>query len=129
MEQRDILWVDDDPDDLELMRSVLQSAEFDYRVKEASNGREALDYLNRLKQRNLFPCLIILDMNMPVMDGRETLRKLKEDEILRKIPVVVFTTSQSAMDQLFCQRFQTEMITKPFTFDSLRNVVERLLSP
>lgn len=128
MEQRKILWVDDDPDDLELMRTVLKGSEYDFHVKEASNGKEAIEYLEKAKKNGTLPCLIILDMNMPVMDGREALRKIKEDEQLKKVPIVVFTTSQSTMDRLYCQRYHTEMVTKPFTFDSLRSVVERLIS-
>lgn len=128
MEQRKILWVDDDPDDLELMRSVLKSSEYDFNVKEASNGQEAINFLEKAKTEGSLPCLIILDMNMPVMDGREALRKIKEDEQLKNLPIVVFTTSQSPMDRLYCQRYGTEMVTKPFTFNSLKAVVEKLIS-
>lgn len=127
MEKRSILWVDDDPDDLELMREVLKSAHYDFLVEEAHNGKEALALLQN-KTRSQLPCLIILDMNMPVMDGREALKQIKEQPLLKQIPVVVFTTSSSVLDKAYCKRYETAMITKPFSYASLEEIVGKLLS-
>ncbi|HEU4473113.1 MAG TPA: response regulator, partial [Flavisolibacter sp.] len=74
------------------------------------------------------PCLVILDINMPVLDGKETLSIIKKTEALQNIPVVVFTTSESELDRLFCQRLNTEMITKPPSYSSLEMIVVRLLN-
>jgi CheY-like chemotaxis protein len=128
MEKRTILWVDDDMDDLELMHDVLKESDYNFLVQEAHNGREALDYLRQSKKKNNLPCLIILDMNMPVMDGREALKRIKEDVVLREIPAVVFTTSQSEMDKAYCKRYGVEMITKPLDYSSLERIVGQLLS-
>jgi CheY-like chemotaxis protein len=65
------------------------------------NGRKVLDFLQELDEDD-YPCLIIMDMNMPVLDGRETLASIKTDERYQSIPVVVFTTSDSQVDQSFC---------------------------
>lgn len=127
MKNRHILWADDDIDDLMLMRHVLQDLEDHYNITEVHNGQEALDYLQNAKQDETLPCLIILDMNMPVMDGKETLAKLKKDEELRKIPVVFFTTSNSQMDKLYCKHNGVEMITKPPQYANLKEAVVRLL--
>lgn len=127
MKNRHILWADDDIDDLMLMRHVLQDLEDNYNITEVHNGQEALDYLQEIKQTDALPCLIILDMNMPVMDGKETLAKLKKDEALKDIPVVFFTTSNSQMDKLYCQHNGVEMITKPPQYASLKEAVVRLL--
>jgi CheY-like chemotaxis protein len=127
MKHRHILWADDDIDDLMLMRHVLQDLGDDYNITEVHNGQEALDYLHAAKQSETLPCLIILDMNMPVMDGKETLAKLKKDEDLKEIPVVFFTTSNSQMDKLYCKHNGVEMITKPPQYAHLKEAVLRLL--
>jgi CheY-like chemotaxis protein len=127
MKNRHILWADDDMDDLMLMRHVLQDLGNDYNITEVNNGQEALDYLSHAKQTKTLPCLIILDMNMPVMDGKETLTQLKKDEVLKGIPVVFFTTSSSQMDKLYCKKNGVEMITKPPQYANLKEAVQRLL--
>lgn len=127
MKNRHILWADDDVDDLMLMRHILQDLDQPCDIAEVHNGQEAIDYLHSMKARNSLPCLIILDMNMPVLDGKEALMKLKKDEELRKIPVVFFTTSNSPIDRLYCQYHNVEMVTKPTQYDSLKEAMLRIL--
>lgn len=127
MKNRHILWADDDMDDLMLMRHVLQDLGDTYNIKEVHNGQEALDYLQRAKEDKDLPCLIILDMNMPVLDGKETLARLKKDDSLKSIPVVFFTTSNSQMDKLYCKHNGVEMITKPPQYANLKEAVHKLL--
>lgn len=127
MERKHILWADDDMDDLLLMRHVLQDIGHDYNIKEVSNGQEALDYLEDAKRDHSLPSLIILDMNMPVLNGKETLSLIKKDDALKDIPLVFFTTSNSELDRMFCQRFGVEMITKPPQYLELKEAVKRLL--
>lgn len=124
---RHILWADDDTDDLMLMRQVLHELGDNYNIKEVHNGKEALDYLREGKDSKSLPSLIILDMNMPVMDGKETLARLKKDDDLREIPVVFFTTSNSQMDKLYCKHQGVEMITKPPQYANLKEAVQKLL--
>ena len=127
MEKKHILWADDDLDDLMLMRHVLQDIGEEYDIKEVNNGREALDYLEAVKQKDQLPCLVILDMNMPVLNGKETLNLIKKDEALKNIPLVFFTTSNSELDKMYCKRFGVEMITKPPRYNNLKDAVKRLL--
>lgn len=127
MKNRHVLWADDDMDDLMLMRHVLQDLGDEYHIAEVHNGQEALDYLQGAKKGENLPCLIILDMNMPVLDGKETLTRLKKDEILREIPVVFFTTSNSQIDKLYCKHHGVEMITKPPQYANLKEAVHKLL--
>lgn len=122
-----ILWADDDYDDLQMMREILANKKRDFEIVEVHNGREALQYLNEAKQTSQLPCLIILDINMPVLDGKETLSILKNNDYYKDIPVVVFTTSESELDKLFCKKFNTEMVTKPPTFSTLNAALDRLL--
>lgn len=125
--ERMILCVDDDMDDLILLREALGNTHQPYRIQEAHNGKEALHYLFQAKAEGNLPCLIILDINMPILNGKETLAIIKNDEVLKALPIVVFTTSSNISDRLFCNRFGTDMVTKPIYFDELKNTVQRLL--
>lgn len=128
MAKQTILWADDDNDDLQMIQEILQKKEGEFEIVEVHNGREALEYLKTAKSASEIPCLIILDINMPVLDGKETLSIIKKNDDYKDIPVVVFTTSESELDKLFCQKFNTEMITKPPTFKTLSAALDRLLN-
>lgn len=127
MHRNTILWADDDADDLQMMREILLKSDRDFDIHEVHNGKEALAFLDEARERSSLPCLIILDINMPVMDGKETLSIIKKSKDYASIPVVVFTTSESELDKMFCKRLGTEMITKPPNFSSLEATVNRLL--
>lgn len=127
MVRQTILWADDDYDDLQMMQEILSKKKGNFEIIEVHNGKEALEYLAKAKERAELPCLIILDINMPVLDGRETLSILKKTDDYKDIPVVVFTTSESEIDRLYCKKFNTEMVTKPPTFKTLANVLDKLL--
>src|SRR4051794_7546465 len=99
MSKRYILWADDDMDDLMLMRHVLHDIGHDYNIVEVGNGRQALDYLMEAKRKDTLPSLIILDMNMPVLNGKEALSLIKKDDELKNLPLVFFTTSNSELDK------------------------------
>jgi CheY-like chemotaxis protein len=126
MKQSIILWADDDPDDIAMMLDVLDAMNTRHSIVEVDNGRKVLDYLQENPASQL-PCLIVLDMNMPVLSGRETLVLLKQDPVLKHIPVVVFTTSSSALDKLFCEQYGSEMITKPVSYAALQDIIQKLL--
>lgn len=123
-----ILWADDDADDLLLMKEILRKHNKHFTIVEVSNGREAIDYLNDARQTGQLPCLVILDINMPIMDGKEALSVIKRQPDLSILPVVVFTTSNSEMDKLYCRKMKVDMITKPPSFQSLEGAVMKLLN-
>jgi CheY-like chemotaxis protein len=127
MNENTILWADDDVDDLLLMREILLKHRKSYNIVEVKNGKEALDYLQKSHEDSHLPSLIILDINMPVLDGKETLSIIKRTPAFQSIPVVVFTTSSSELDKLFCKKLDTEMITKPPDYKSLEKIVLKLL--
>src|SRR5215207_7548426 len=128
MKKHTILCVDDDSDDLQLLHESLKGVQQNFDVLEANNGRQAIDLLQKLKTRGTNPCLIILDINMPVLNGKETLSIIKSDEVLKSIPVVVFTTSGSESDKSFCNLYGVEMVTKPPGFKTFKTVVHKLLN-
>jgi CheY-like chemotaxis protein len=127
MKKNTILWADDDADDLQMMREILMKNNKDYLIAEVGNGKEALNYLRKAKEVNQLPALIILDINMPILDGKETLAIIKNSKEYSNIPVVIFTTSESELDKMYCRRFNTEMITKPPSFSTLEATIVRVL--
>ncbi len=128
MKKHTILWADDDPDDLIMFREILRNIDHSYDIVEVNNGKEALEYLYNVEQASTNLCLIILDMNMPIMNGRDALAVIKSEEDFKSIPVVIFTTSSSEMDKMFCRRYGVEMMTKPPEFTTLTSIVQRLLN-
>lgn len=122
-----ILWADDDTDDLMIMREVLESLGSHYDLVEVGNGREVLAYLEESKASGQLPCLIVLDINMPVMNGKEALAQIKSDRVLATVPVAMFTTSSSERDRAFCRTYDVQMFTKPPSFSILKGMVHELV--
>jgi CheY-like chemotaxis protein len=127
-----ILMADDDDDDRLLAKDALTECRLASDLRFVENGEELLDYLRRRGSYSKTrlaprPGLILLDLNMPKKDGREALKEIKADPELRKIPVVVLTTSKADTDigrvyELGANSF----ISKPVSFDSLVEVMKTL---
>jgi chemotaxis family two-component system response regulator Rcp1 len=125
----DILLVEDDPGDIELTREGLATAKVDINLNVVDNGVKALKYLRGEDPYAGVPRpdLILLDLNMPIKDGRETLKDIKADEDLRSIPVVVLTTSEAEMDIIKSYDLGANCyITKPIGFESFIQVVNSI---
>lgn len=125
---RVILSVDDDADDQSVIHETIKAIDPSACVAKAMNGLEALRYLSNIHNEKDLPSLIIMDINMPLMDGKETLAHLKKEARYAGIPVVMFTTSSSRLDKTFCEQFQIPFITKPFTSADLHSVLYKILS-
>jgi CheY-like chemotaxis protein len=125
-----ILMADDDEDDRELARDALQDARLANDMRFAVDGQDLMDYLRR-EGRYADPSadaprpgIILLDLNMPKKDGREALAEIKSDAALRRIPVVVLTTSKDEADVLRTYDLGvSSFITKPVTFAGLVEVM------
>jgi len=127
-----ILMADDDADDRLMTREAFQECRLGTQLQFVADGQELMDYLNRrgkYADEVLYPMpgLILLDLNMPRKDGREALREIKSDPALRKIPVVVVTTSKAEEDVAasYCDGANS-FITKPVSFVALIEVVRTL---
>jgi CheY-like chemotaxis protein len=123
-----VIWADDDLDDLLIMRETMERIDHDHRVVEAHNGREVLEHLQTLKHTSLYPCLIILDINMPLLNGRDTLVLIRKEEKYNDIPVVMFTTSSNELDRTFCNRFGAKLYTKPHSLAEYEQAIATLLT-
>ncbi|RPD48778.1 response regulator [Paracnuella aquatica] len=121
-----IYWADDDFEDLDLFQEVLAELAPELELRQFANGKLLLDQLHT-EGPGHYPALIVLDINMPVLDGRETLALLKKEEKFATIPIVVFTTSNSELDKHFFEWMHTEMLTKPFTYNALKNTLQKIL--
>jgi chemotaxis family two-component system response regulator Rcp1 len=125
-----ILLVDDDPADLELTRAMLERGRVPVRFQTAANGRDALAVLRREGAHAAAPRpdLILLDLGMPVMDGREFLRAIKSDARLESISVVLLTTSDHAREIVETYGLGANgYVPKPFGLDhssELLDIVE-----
>ena len=125
----DILLVEDDPGDVLLTKEALGNGKVCNNLNVAKDGVEAMEYLRGEGQFTdaTTPDLILLDLNMPRKDGRETLAEIKADDRLRKIPVVVLTTSDSEQDILKSYQLQANCyITKPVDLATFTRVVQTI---
>jgi len=123
----DILLVEDNPGDVRLTREALKEGKIKNNLFVTSNGVEALEFLKQEGEYTdaIRPDLILLDLNMPRMDGRELLEKIKQEPDLRRIPVVILTTSKSEEDIVKSYDLHANCyITKPVDLDQFINVVK-----
>jgi len=127
--QVDILLVEDSPSDQLLAREALAEAKVANRLHVVSDGIEAMSFLLR-QGRHLTaprPDLILLDLNLPRKDGREVLSEIKSSEELRRIPVVVLTTSESDQDVRRAYALHANCyVSKPVDFEAFKRVIHSI---
>lgn len=122
----ELLLVDDDATDRELFAHAISLAEKGHRIEEAQNGEVALDYLHAADR---LPDLIVLDLNMPVKDGRETLMEIKAHPRLRNIPVCIMSTSSAPFDIESAYNSGANLfLVKPLDFKKLIEMLSSLLT-
>jgi CheY-like chemotaxis protein len=127
-----ILMADDDPDDRMFAREALEESRVVNELRFVEDGEELLEYLNRIGRyvepgSAPRPGVILLDLNMPRKDGREALAEIKGHPSLRRIPIVILTTSRSEEDIVHSYDLGVNsFITKPVTFEGLVEVMKAL---
>jgi len=127
-----ILMADDDPDDRLMTREAFDESRLGNDLRFVEDGEELMDYLKRRGRyadpaASPRPGLILLDLNMPRKDGREALREIKADPELRRIRVIIMTTSKAEEDiHRIYDLSAASYIAKPVTFDALVDVVRTL---
>lgn len=122
-----VFYADDDIDDLELVADAFAQYSDNVEVITATDGSRALAYLSNLNQHDNLPCLIILDINMPVINGKEVLMRLREINHLQSVPAVLFTTSSQPIDKNFAQKYNAGFITKPIDVRQMAYIADEFI--
>ncbi|GIQ61256.1 MULTISPECIES: response regulator [Flavobacterium] len=120
-----ILLIEDDVIEVMKFNRVLKSLELNHRIIEADNGEEAV---NVLKMKEIIPDIIVLDLNMPKLNGIEFLTILKADDVLKYIPAIILTTSNNHRDVMECYKIGIAgYVLKPLKYEDYVDRIKKLL--
>jgi CheY-like chemotaxis protein len=123
-----ILVVDDDPDDRMIVQDAMEILDSANLIKFAESGDQALTILETYASEGHLPSLIVLDLNMPKMNGTETLRVIKNKKEFNGIPVIIYSTSINSLEKEKCMELGADdYITKPISFRESQQTAEKLL--
>ena len=125
----EVLLVEDNPADVRLTEEAFKEARVINRLSVVCDGVEAMDFLHRAGQYRAAPRpdLILLDLNLPRKSGREVLQEVKADPLLRRIPVMILTTSNAAQDRQGAYNLHANCyLAKPVDFDEFLSVVRSI---
>ena len=121
-----ILLIEDDTIEVMKLNRAISSLKLNHKITEANNGEQALKIL---EQKDVLPDIILLDLNMPKLNGIEFLRILKNDEVLKYIPAIILTTSSNYKDVLNCYKIGIAgYILKPLKYEDYVSKIEKLLT-
>ena len=122
-----ILYADDDLDDKTWVSEATKLLNYHLNIDFVENGRQVFEYLeNQIKE---MPALIVLDLNMPELDGRQTLKRLKLSNKYKNIPVVIVTTSSNKVDVEICNRLGASLyLVKPDSHAEWQLIIKQLVS-
>lgn len=120
-----ILYAEDDFDDFESIKEALDQLSENHVLLHAKNGQEAVSFM---EHATILPSLIVLDLNMPIMSGKEVLQWLKEKEDYKNISVMIFTTSSREEDVKLCQKHGCTFFRKPTLYRDLLHVAQTMLN-
>lgn len=123
----DILVIEDNPGDVRLIIETFKVSKIPHNLVVATDGEEALQILKNQCKESKHPKLIILDLNLPKKSGREVLKEIKTDNILKHIPVIIFTTSNATEDINQCyHNHANAYINKPIDLDQFVEVINSM---
>jgi CheY-like chemotaxis protein len=123
-----VLHIDDDPEDREMVHEAIQSLDPSFIVIEARDGKAGIELLKKAKASGNLPCLIILDINMPGMNGFETYNEIKKDEALKTLPAVIFTTSDFFKEGQLQGNESLPVFIKPDKIKDLAACIQKILT-
>lgn len=120
-----ILYIEDDPDDIELLQDALSTNKVNFEMKVIMDGKEAIDYLRKCTE---YPNIIILDYNLPKVHGREILKEIKSLASLKHLPVLILTTSSNQRDMnTAIENGASRYMIKPTTMAGIKNTVHSIV--
>jgi len=126
---KNVFYIEDNPADVLLLETAIKFRNLNIDVQIFSNGKEVLDYIKKLKADNYnkIPDLIISDLNLPKVTGKELIAELKKDEVFKKIPLIVCSTSNSELDKDDCNKLGVASYhVKSINFDDTLDLVTYL---
>jgi CheY-like chemotaxis protein len=124
-----IFVVDDDSEDRFILNEFFEDMGIDGRVRYFENGEKAIASLHTTKDVSDLPRLVVMDLNMPILNGTQTLLMIKRDARLKHIPVIILSTSDNEEEKRKCFSYGAiDYLVKPMTFDEGREIVERFAS-
>lgn len=125
----EILVVDDDKEDHLILDEYFRSVGVENRVRYVDNGKLALEYLEDPGRAASLPRLVIMDLNMPIMNGTQTLMMMKQSFRLKHVPVIIFSTSENETEKRKCLSLgAVDYVVKPVTYEEGLNMVNKFAS-
>lgn len=122
-----VLYADDDKDDIKFVEEAFSENILNVELVTVEDGQKAIDYLKRLSVLDPNPCLIILDVNMPKLNGKEALVEIRRMERFRNTPIVLFTTSSLPQDKYFAIKHAAGFITKPLDSRQMQRITDQFI--
>ena len=121
-----LLIADDDKDDSDLLADAIREVDPERGIVVVDNGKMVIEYLEKKEAQNL-PCLLVMDLNMPRMDGREAVVALKAYDHLKSLPILLLSTSKNRTDDLFAKKWGVNYFQKPDTVQGLKDAVKLIM--
>lgn len=128
MRKNYILFAEDDPDDQDMIRECCRELSYPGEIFFTGSGDELLRELQAIRDPAQYPALIVLDINMPRMNGAETLLQLKRNDRFRHIPVVMYSTTSRSPEYYVADLGAAQFYRKPASFDQYKYCVQQILS-
>lgn len=122
-----VVYADDDIDDLKFVEQAFSETMQNIELVTVKDGVKAIDYLSGLSTLDPVPCLIILDVNMPRLNGKETLQRIRKMDRFENIPVVLFTTSSLEQDRNFAIQYNAGFVTKPLDSRQMQRITDQFI--
>jgi CheY-like chemotaxis protein len=122
-----VLYADDDPEDIELLSEAFHTYSPTVELMTFPDGIELLNFIETIDRFHASPCLFILDINMPRLNGKETLRRLRQIETFAEIPAVLFSTSSLPSDAVFARNFNAGFVTKPLHTNQVHLIIDEII--
>lgn len=122
-----VLYADDDPEDIELISEAFFSYSQNIELMTFRDGVELLNFIESIDPFHAAPCLFILDINMPRLNGKETLQRLRTIDNFIDVPAVLFSTSSLPADAIFAQNFNAGFVTKPLHTNQVFMIVDQII--
>jgi CheY-like chemotaxis protein len=122
-----VWYADDDADDIALVREAFEKYDRPIDLQTFNDGMELLQYIRSGNVTTQPPCLIIIDLNMPRLNGKDTLRLLRNIDGFENTPVVLFTTSSMPADAYFARHYKAGFVTKPLAVHQMDLIIDSFI--